>query len=131
MYIYQATLFCDSCGQAIMTSLGAKAHADTDGGSDYYPQYIARPGKEDSITHCDSGFCCGESINLSEYGLAAGAPLFGMESRFIGALLTEELTSDGAQWLRETLEEDDKNLTPYQRALYNLWEENFGEYLTY
>ena len=53
--------------------------------------------------------------------------LVGAESRTIGVLLSDGLTDYGVDYLREMLEEKDP--TPYQRALYAYWQEVFADEL--
>ena len=81
----------------------------------------------DSPWHCENGAACLEALDLEEYGLKPGDTLYGMETARIGALVTESLTPDGAEWLRETLREPER--TPYQRALYRFWRAAFADCL--
>lgn len=133
MYIYQADTYCDSCGNRIAAELeqrefyGGETIALRDD-SDHYPQggYPSEP--TDAPDHCASGADCLEGIDLADYGLSLAAPLYGAEGRTIGALLSDELTEYGINYLWEMIE-DETNLTPYQRALHNLWRETFADYL--
>jgi len=136
MYIYQASLYCNSCGEAIREQLQkeGKSPADPDDensyDSDNYPKYVGEESESDSIDHCESRGNCLEAIDLQEYGLKADDPLYGIEAHEIGALLTTSLTTEGWNWLNDVLHEANcpncgQNKTPFQKALYKLWIENF------
>jgi hypothetical protein len=135
MYIYQADVYCDSCGNAIEEELRAAGYTDT-GDSDDFPQGGYPETEEtDSPQHCASREQCLEAIDLSAYGLAENAQLIGAETRFIGALLGNSLTEEGASYLKEQLNEKPwlgsalHPRTEYQTALFNLWREEFADYL--
>lgn len=89
-----------------------------EGDSDGFPQY-APEEETDSPDHCASVAECLEGIDLGEYGLPDGAPLYGAEVRRIGAVTNAGLTEYGREYLAEMLAERDP--TPYQRALHRLW----------
>ena len=95
-------------------------------------------GESDSPCHCASGGECLEGISLADYGLIGkrrwyfpfsrkGPKLYGAESVTVGAILSG-LTDYGADYLAEMLAED--NPTPYQSALFELWREEFADYLS-
>jgi hypothetical protein len=133
MYIYQAELWCNACGEKIQKDLIAsgKAPADTENehsfDSDDFPKY-AWNGDTDSPNHCPSGdTCLGDAVDLGKWGLGKKAKLYGSETRVIGELLDESLTSDGVEFIKETLKE--KKRTPYQRALYKFWTAVYGAWL--
>lgn len=141
MYMYQATLFCDSCGEAIRKQLDEENKSPKDIENEYsydsddYPKSCGTENENDSINHCDSNDKCLEAINLADYGLDKKAALVGMETRLIGCLLTSSLTSDGIEWLQNTIHEANcpncsKDDTEYQKALYELWKNEFDCYLT-
>lgn len=124
MYVYNADTYCDSCGEAIAKSLLKQGYKD-DGDSDSFPQSASDDQETDSPDHCASYGNCLEPIDLGAYGLADDAELFGAESRRIGALLSESLTTEGGTYVYEKIREDDP--TPYQLALHSLWVETFGD----
>jgi hypothetical protein len=73
-YVFNASLYCDSCGGEIMFQLGP-AQCDSQD-SDTYPQYVSLEssrtdsiGESDSINHCASEAECLERVDLSDYGL--------------------------------------------------------------
>jgi len=125
MYAYHAELYCDACGEQLERELQAAGIADS-GDSDQYPQ-LALEGESDSPNHCASGAECLEAIDLSAYGLEPGAELHGAETRSIGALIDEQLTDHGREYLAELLHE--QTPTPYQRALHRLWRDHFADAL--
>jgi hypothetical protein len=129
MYIYDADLYCDSCGEKIKEKLDAEGQRPTSGDwdSDEYPKHITNLGASDNIHHCGSGAECEEAVDLGECGLPDDAQLHGSETRKVGAVLNDELTEEGVSALNEMLEE--KNLTPYQVALHDLWRVSFSDYL--
>ncbi len=124
MYAYNADTYCDACGDKLRAELDAQCVADEDD-SNGYPQWV-RGEPTDSPDHCASvADCAGESVDLREYGASADA-LVGAESCVIGELLSDELTDDGADYLREMLTD---SRTPYQTALHRFWRESFADYL--
>lgn len=125
-YIYQADILCDDCGSALAEELESGGYRDN-GDSDEFPQEAAEE-PTDSPNHCAQRENCLAAIDLGDYGFKDSDPLIGAESRRIGALCGEELTSEGVSYLKEILE-DPKELTPYQSALHLLWVEVFSGYL--
>ena len=117
MYAYNAELYCDDCGSRL-------AHLASEDMSDDYPQSVPE-SESDSPNHCASGAYCLNALDLTAYGLAEDAELFGAESRKIGALIEEDLTEDGVAYVREMIEEAPEDCTPYQRALHAFWRESF------
>lgn len=117
MYAYNAELYCDDCGARL-------ADLASEDMSDDYP-VSARESESDSPNHCASGAYCLNALDLTAYGLAEDAPLFGAETRKIGALIEEDLTEDGVAYVREMIECDPEDCTPYQRALHAFWRESF------
>ncbi|PWU23555.1 MAG: hypothetical protein C5B48_08410 [Candidatus Rokuibacteriota bacterium] len=150
MYVYQADTYCDSCGERIREQL-SRAVRELDGfdrkyviaaglagvptdpddessyDSDDYPKGPYPEEPTDGPDHCASVSECLEPVDLADYGLEPDAQLHGAESRYIGALLNDELTADGVEYLRELLSEQD--LTPYQVALHRFWREQFSSEL--
>lgn len=124
MFVYQAETFCDSCGEWIRADLLAMGEAPARD-SDEWPQGPFPEEPTDSPDHCASGRECFEGIHLGAYGLADDAPLYGAESRVIGALLSDGLTEEGGSYV--ALEAfDNPDPTPYQSALHRLWWESFS-----
>jgi hypothetical protein len=91
MYAFSATLFCDSCGQAIKDELNKQGVGDS-GDADDFPQYADELASEtDCPSHCGSmGECLGaESLS---------------DGTKVGALIGERLTTDGEAYVREAIE---------------------------
>jgi hypothetical protein len=132
MYVYQADTWCDSCGRKIADELEAEGNAPAEPDdertydSDEYPKHAAEE-PTDGPDHCAAREDCLEAIELADYGLEAGAELYGAEVRKIGAPTNDGLTEHGAGYLAELLAEADP--TPYQRALYRYWRELYAEEL--
>jgi hypothetical protein len=137
MYVYQADTYCDSCGEAIRAQLLASGDAPADPDdewsydSDDFPKGPCGEESTDGPDHCASYGDCLEGVNLGDYGLAIEAPLYGAESRVIGALLSDGLTDHGAEDLRSMLNdrEPDTDPTPYKVALHAYWREVFADEL--
>ena len=132
-YIYQAELWCNSCGEGIrseLTNAGKRPADGTLADSDEWPAHIGTPDASDSVHHCASGEACYNALDLTEYR-EPGDPwtLYGAETWGIGELLTEELTEHGARELRETLSAEYGSLTPYQGALHAFWGQAFADEL--
>ena len=85
---------------------------------------MAMAGEADGIHHCAGGNACFNRIDLAAYGLDAASPLFGAETRQVGIICTDRLTTNGYEALQEALAEPKP--TPFQAALHRLWEEEFG-----
>lgn len=119
MYVYQADLFCDYCGEDMCDSLKDNGIED-DGDSGTYPQYH---NEEDSLTdspnHCASESDCKAWEDLRFYGMSDTDPLRGAEDFIVGELLAEGLTEQGEQYVLDILRACPK--TPYQAALHVLW----------
>lgn len=129
-YIYAAALYCDSCGDRIradLTKAGLCPDRPNEADSDDYPQSFPSGGESDSPNHCYSGAECLEGLDLREWGLGKRARMVGAETPVIGALIDEQLTSYGVNYLKEMLAERPR--TPYQRALHRFWRAAFADYL--
>lgn len=130
MYVFQADTYCDTCGDRLRVELSAQGlcPADPDDersyDSDDFPKGPFPEEETDGPDHCASDDC--EGIDLGAYGLPDGAPLYGAETRTVGAILSSGLTEHGAEYLREMLAEEPR--TPYQAALHSLWREEFADY---
>lgn len=124
MYVYQAARYCDECGNALRREVRHNAGSLD---SDEFPQYADDDEEQDGPNHCESGADCLDPIDLSAFGLAENATLFGAESRKIGALVGTALTEDGVAYLQDLLAEIPN--TPYQLAVKACWREVFADYL--
>ena len=113
-YLYQADLWCDSCGRSIRKQLRREGHApadphdETSYDSDEFPKFAADSGEADSPQHCGSGEDCLEAIELPS-------------GRKIGALLSTELTGDGVRYTQEAIAAGGE--------VAELWAEEFSHYL--
>jgi len=98
VYIYNADIFCEDCGQAIRKRLSQEGKAPLDledtysYDSDDYPAgpYSDGGGQADCPQHCGSGSGCLNAIELPSGGQ-------------IGAWLGNSLTVDGVEYVRETI----------------------------
>lgn len=130
MYIYQADTYCDECGLVIIQDLLEQGWTEptVTPDSEDWPVHAPDDQESDSPNHCANQGLCKDGIALYEWGLDNDAPLFGAETRVVGAILSDNLTTDGVDYLEEMLSH--KPLpTPYQEALHNLWRETFAAYL--
>lgn len=142
-YIYQAEIWCDSCGEKIKESLEF-LHKEPPsylmGDSDHFPQFVNSP-ETDFIDHCASREACLERIDLYDYGLKPEDELKGMESRYVGNIVTDSLTdipyclTRGIADLKEKIKEFEcpncgNEFTPYQKALHRLWIKEFSDATT-
>ena len=113
-YIYQADLWCDSCGKAIRKRLRREGKAPDDPGdecsydSDEFPKHASGSGEADCPQHCGAGEECLEAIELPS-------------GRKIGALLSTELTGDGIRYVEEAIAEGGE--------VAELWAKEFAAYL--
>ena len=96
--IYQAETWCDSCAADIKKRIKAEGHApaspddETTFDSDEYPKWMDENECADTPQHCGSGEDCLEAEKLPS-------------GTKIGKLLSNELTDDGVQYVREYIEE--------------------------
>lgn len=131
MYVYGADTYCDSCGAEIAKCLDAEGHGPPDVDdvysfdSDVYPKF-ATEDATDSPDHCASDDECLEAISLSDYGLSLFPVLLGAETVKVGAILSDGLTNEGVDNLREMLGQW-RDATYYQKALHTLWREAFAD----
>lgn len=110
--IYQADVWCDSCGRAIEADLRAAGKAPPDYGppwdTDDWPSH-GHPGEAtDCPQHCGSGEDCLEAEVLPS-------------GRKVGAVLGDELTEYGVDYVREAVQEGGE--------VAELWAEVFADYL--
>ena len=107
-YIYQAELWCDTCGAAICDALDAegKGHDrsdETSYDSDDYPKGpFSDSDESDTPSHCASGETCPNAVTLDD-----GRP--------VGAIVSG-LTADGRAYVEEAAD------SPCAR----LWREHYG-----
>lgn len=107
MYAYQADLYCDTCGNAIARDLPRSDDSDD------YPQWYDEDHSEtDCPNHCASYDDCPNAEVLPD-------------GSKVGALLREQLTSDGRAYVQEAIYEslsEHGKLTP----VVELWADTFG-----
>lgn len=130
MYVYSADTWCDSCGERLRREIAAEglAPADRDDiyvDSDSWPQ-SALEESTDYPDHCAAGGDCLEAVDLFPYWHGP-LVLHGAEATHVGAILSDGLTDDGVEYLKEMLDEVER--TPYQEALHALWRETFADEL--
>jgi hypothetical protein len=106
-YVFQAALYCNDCGEALVRDLRQRGVEDTDDSNDF-PQgpYPEGGGEADTPQHCDNGAHC------------LGAESIG--GRRVGAFLENPLTSDGEAYVRESL------ATAPGSPLARFWAEHYG-----
>ena len=109
IYVFQAALVCEDCGDAIIEELEAAGKKDT-GDSDDWPQgpHSDGGGEADSPQHCDSGAKCVNAVQVPG-GVAIGCPL------------GNPLTSDGEKYVFETVADDVLAKSDHKRAVGRLW----------
>ena len=113
-YIYQADLWCDSCGKAVRKQLRGGGHARANTAdkcgydSDDFPEFVCDPGEADCPQHCGAGDECLEAVELPS-------------GRKIGALLSAALTSEGVRYVAEAVEEGGE--------VAEFWAEEFAHHL--
>jgi len=107
VYVFQAALYCEACGKALVRDLRQHGVEDT-GDSDDFPQgpFPDGGGEADTPQHCDSGAQC------------LGAEVIG--GRRVGAFLENPLTGDGETYVRQSLEETSAS------PLVRFWAEHYG-----
>lgn len=120
VYMYQAALYCDACGEKIREDLDAKGLAPEDPDDEYsydsdeYPKgpFPDGGGESDSPEHCDSHEHCLQAEELFWNGKSVGK---------VGAFLENDLTSDGVKYLAELVSQHGRKASDYQKALYKFW----------
>lgn len=112
-YIYQADLWCDSCGRAICERLDKEGKTPDNPAdersydSDDYPKYVGDPGESDCPDHCASLETCLEAETLPS-------------GTKIGALLGTDLTSEGVEYVKEAIQRGGE--------VAEFWREQFAAY---
>lgn len=99
-YIYCADVFCEDCGEKIRQALDYEGLAPADPEDEYsydsddYPKgpYPDGGGEADCPQHCGAGADCLNAIELSD-------------GTKIGAWLENDLTSEGAEYVRQAVQE--------------------------
>lgn len=109
-YTYQADIYCDQCGRAIMDLLDIQEQEDT-GDSDDYPQWCNDEDEADCPQHCGSGEACLDYAILSD-------------GTKIGCLIGTSLTADGIEYVREAVVESHRRGEVNSVAI-EIWEREF------
>jgi len=100
VYIYAADIYCEQCGEAIRKRIEregfAPANPDDERSydSDEFPKgpYCDGGGEADCPQHCGAGPQC---VNAIEFD----------DGHKVGAWLENELTTDGAEYVRQAIRE--------------------------
>jgi len=100
VYIYNADIYCEDCGEAIREQItrGGFAPADPDDESSYDSDEFPKGpcpdggGEADYPQHCGEGPDC---LNAIEFD----------DGHKVGALLENELTTDGIDYVRDAVRE--------------------------
>lgn len=109
-YIYQADIWCDSCGQQIRQQLKADGKAPKDPSDEYsydsddYPKYASDDEPVDSPNHCAAHADCLEALELHD-------------GSKVGALVQSNLTSDGVEYVRAAVAEGSEVATTFWTEL--------------
>ena len=106
MYIYNADVYCSKCGADLVATFEREGVEDT-GDSNDYPQSTCSLGESDGPHHCGSMSDCLDPETLSD-------------GTQVSALLSDGLTSDGAEYVTQAVNEDPT------RPLMQLWAEVFS-----
>ena len=112
--VYQADIFCDSCGEQIRLRILGEGKApqnpidETTYDSDEYPKRAWDHDESDSPQHCGSGETCLEAETLSD-------------GSKVGKLIGTTLTDDGVAYVREAIAAGG--------LVADFWEEEFKDYL--
>ena len=115
VYIYDAGIFCNECGEAIRKGLtiSESAPADPDNERSYdssnFPKgpYPDGGGEADSPQHCGAGGECLNALELSD-------------GHKVGAWLENELTTDGVEYVKEVIRRGGE--------VAKLWAEYYADY---
>lgn len=112
--IYQADIYCDSCGDDVRQQITTKGKAptnpddETSYDSDEYPKRANDDDESDSPQHCGSGETCLEAETLSD-------------GSKVGKLIGTNLTEAGVEYVREAIEAGG--------IVADFWAEQFVDYL--
>ena len=109
VYMYQADLICEDCGNKIIEQL-KKEGVEDDGDSDRVPQGPYSNGGEeaDSPHHCGMNERCINKVHVPG-------------GRSIGCPLGNPLTSEGVAYVRETVARDITDESAHKRGVGRLW----------
>ena len=97
-WIFNADMWCHECGKALKADITVNGHApadpddETSFDSDEFPTHCSETDESDSPNHCAAGDSCYAAIELPD-------------GTKIGALLTESLTTDGEEYVKEAVAE--------------------------
>jgi hypothetical protein len=118
VYVFQAALYCEDCGNAIQDTIRKEGEApeneddEESFDSDDFPKgpYGNGGGEADSVHHCDSHEKCLNAIKLP-----CGSK--------VGAWLGNPLTHDGVDWLVNSITEDllASKISPQPQQVGRLW----------
>lgn len=125
VYLYQASLLCEDCGEEIRADLrkSGKAPDDEDDDesfdSDDFPKgpFADGGGEADGVQHCDSNAKCRNSITLP-----CGSK--------IGAWLGNDLTDDGARKLAESIRKSIFKSDLHGRQVGRFWRIKYSNTLS-
>jgi hypothetical protein len=108
VFIYQAGLLCEACGEDTIHELQILGAEDT-GDSDDYPQgpYSDGGGEADVPQHCDRGRDC---INSEHFGMRHP----------VGAFLENPLTEDGIGYVSQ------QSASHASSGVVRHWAEHYG-----
>jgi hypothetical protein len=121
VYIYQADLYCEDCGQKICKALKRAGKAPKDPSDEYsydsddYPKGPTDEGEADSPNHCANGEKCVNAQTLKWKGKKVGK---------VGMFLETSLTSDGVDYLCEMV--GHRGANDYQKALHKFWLDHYN-----
>jgi len=126
VYIFQAALYCEDCGEAIREELKASGKApedpddETSFDSDEFPAgpYPDGGGEADSPQHCDSMDKCLNAITLP-----CGSK--------IGAWLENSLTEEGVKEVVNSIREDLVRDDEHGRQVGRLWRKWYDDEIGY
>lgn len=126
VYIYNASLWCDDCGEKIKRKLIGDGSVPTDADSrmmdsDDYPQWHNDDSESDSPDHCQAAEDCENAIDLIHYG----AP----SSDKIGARVDGGLTEHGVSYLLDMIEQGKDRPSRSNGALHRYWTEEYADYI--
>jgi hypothetical protein len=115
-YVYQAALYCEDCGRALVER-AREAGTEDDGDSGTFPQgpYPYGGGEADSAHFCDSGRGCLSAVEVA--GHKVGCPL------------NNPLTSEGAEAVVQSVRRDLVSSKKFDRMLGRLLARVWGDYL--
>lgn len=117
-FIYCADVYCDDCGNAIRKRLTEEGKAPADPSdewsyeSDDFPKCADDDEESDTPEHCAVGENCINAIEI--------------EDGRVG-LLFGELTSDGENYVEDSINEANRNGNTWSRAVVGLWYQHYTD----